>query len=457
MQIIVLGDNDVAKGLTETLAREEHDVTLVGNDSDRLEQLEEAFDIRTINGFPSYPSVLRSAGAEDADMLVAVTDNDEVNMVACEVAHALFHIPMKIARIRAAEYLDKKALFNENVIAIDVQISPEKMVTDHISRLIEYPGALQVYDFADGKVRMVLLRPYYGGVLIGKSLAEMHQVIEDIEVRVVTIFRDGHPIRLDGNTIIETGDELLFLAERDYIREVMEAFGRLDSPNNRIMIAGGGNIGLRLAENLEIKYQVKLIEHEEKRADYIANELSNTTVLHGDVSDKRMLIDENIENMDVFCAVTNDDEANIISCMQAKRLGVRQVMALVKRPAYVDLIEGSEIDIPISPQQITVGSILAHIRKGDIIKVHSLLNSSAEVIEIVAHGDDKTSKIVGKKVSEVKLPHGTAIAALIRDQATLIFTRDTIIKAEDHLLVFVEDTKRINSIEKLFQVSAIFI
>ena len=457
MQIIILGDNEVAKGLTETLAQEEHDVTLVGTDVARLTQLEEGFDIRIINGFPSFPSVLRSAGAENADMLIAVTDNDEVNMVACEVSHALFHIPMKIARIRAIEYLDKKELFTDSIIAIDVRISPEKMVTNHIGRLIEYPGALQVYDFTDGKVRMVLIRPYYGGILIGKSLAEMHEYLEDIEIRVVAIFRDRHPIKLDGNTIIETGDELLFLAVRDYIREVMEALGRLDSPNNRIMIAGGGNIGLRLAESLEAKYQVKLIEHNEARADHIASDLSNTTVLRGDVSDKRMLIDENIENMDVFCAVTDDDAANIMSCMQAKRLGVRQVVALVKRPAYFDLIEDSEIDIPISPQKITVGSILAHIRKGDIVRVHSLPNSNAEVIEIVAHGDANSSKVVGKTVSEVKLPHGAAIAAIVRHEDTLIFARDMLIEAEDHLLVFVEDTKRIGSIEKLFQVSPTFI
>jgi trk system potassium uptake protein TrkA len=457
MQIIILGDNEVAKGLTETLCNEDHDVTLVGEDADKIEQLKERFDIRTITGSPSYPNILRQAGAEDADMLIAVTDNDEVNMIACEVAHALYHTPTKVARIRALEYLDKKNLFGSDVIAIDVCISPEKMVTDHISRLIEYPGATQVYDFAEGKVRMVLLKPYYGGVLIGKALREIKASLPNIAIRVVAIFRQRTPLELTADTIIETGDELLFLCHRENIRTVMKAFGREDRRNNRIMIAGGGNIGFRLAQSLEAKYQVKIIEHNEKRANYVANDLSNTTVLHGDVSDKKLLLDENIENMDVFCAVTNDDEANIMSCMQAKRLGVRQVMALVKRFAYVELIEGSEIDIAISPQQITVGSILAHIRKGDITKVYSLPNNSAEILEIIAHGDPKTSKVVGKAIKQVKLPHGTLIAGLVRGDNDLLLVRDTVIEAEDRVIVFVENSKRVSSIEKLFQVSATFV
>ncbi len=455
MQIIILGGNEVAKGLTGTLSQEGHDVTMVDKDNRILQQMEEAFDIRTINGFPSFPSVLRSAGAENADMLVAVTESDEINMVACEVAHALFQIPFKIGRIRALEYLEKKELFSETVIPIDVCISPEKMITDHISRLIEYPGALQVYDFAGGKLRMVLIRPYYGGILIGKSLTEMQEVIKGVNLRVVAIFRDSQPLKLEGNTIIQTGDDVLFLTERDDIRSVMEAFGRSDSANNRIMIAGGGRIGFRLAEHLEVKYQVKLIEHGQQRADHIAKDLSNTTVLYGDVSDKRMLLDENIENMDVFCAVTNDDETNIMSCLQAKRLGVRQAMALVKHPAYFELMAGSDIDITLSPQQITIGSILTHVRNGDIVTVHRLPIGDAEVIEIVAHGDEKNSKVVGHSVNAVKLPRGVAIAAVVRgDDNTLIFARDVIIEPNDRVLVFIKDTKRITSIDNLFQVKS---
>ena len=453
MQIIILGDNEVSKGLATAISSNEHDVTVVGTSETALNEFAENLDIRVIHGYPSYPNVLRQAGADDADMLIAVTDNDEVNMIACEVAHALFNTPNKIARIRAAEYLDKKALFGNEVIAIDVCISPEKMITDHIVQLIAYPGAQRVYDFAGGKVRMVLIKPYYGGVLIGKALSEIKDYVKNIPLRVVAIMRDGQAIKINKNTIIETGDDLLFITGRDNIRKMMDAFGRLDRANSRIMIAGGGNIGMRLAESLQVKYQVKLVEHNQRRSDHIANELSTATVLYGDASDKKLLIDENIENMDVFCAVTNDDEANIMSCMQAKRLGVRQVMALVKRPAYADLVAGSEIDIPISPQQITVGSILAHIRKGDIVSVYNMPNSQAEVIEVVVHGDEKNSKTIGTSIREVKTPTGVSISGLIRNHSDLILERDTVIQSEDHILVFVEDSKYISGVEKLFNVS----
>lgn len=452
MQIMILGANQVAKGLVESLSKEEHDLTVVGTEDLVLRDLAERFDIRTITGSLSYPMVQRNAGAEEADMVIAVSDNDEINMIACEVAHALFHIPTKIARIRTADYLERKELFGDNKIAIDVRISPEKMITDHISRLIEYPGADQVYDFAEGKVRMVLIKPYYGGVLIGKSLAEIHQHVDDIQVRVVAIFRQGKAVNLNEQTIIETGDELLFVCQREHIRTMMDNFGRLEGTHNRVMIAGGGNIGARLAESLEAKYQVKLIEQDQARADSIANDLSNTTVLCGDVSDIRLLSDENIENMDVFVSVTNDDEANIMSCMQAKRLGVRQAIALVKRPAYLDLIKSSEIDIAISPQQITVGSILAHVRQGDINKVYTLANSTAELLDITVHQDTKSAGVLGATIRGCRLPIGAEIAGIVRGGDTLILDRDTIIEAEDQLLIFVEDSKRITAIEKLFYV-----
>lgn len=456
MEIIILGDNEVANGLTETLSKEEHNVTLVSTDADQLETMREECDIRTILGMPSYPDILSQAGAADADMLVAVTDNDEVNMVACEVAHALYDTPMKVARIRAKEYLDTPSLFGDGVVAIDVTICPEQMVTNHLSRLITYPGATQVYNFADGEIRMILIRPYYGGVLIGKSLVEISEYLE-AAVRVVSIFRDGKSLNLTGSTIIETGDQLLFLCASEDIKPIMQALGRFEHNNKHIMIAGGGNIGLRLAEALEEKYDVKVIDHNHQRTKHLANNLSSAIVLEGDVSDKKLLLNENIESMDVFCAVTSDDEANIMSCMQAKRLGVRNVVALVKQAAYVDLIDNSEIDIVISPQKIMIGSILAHIRRGDITKVYSLPIGTSEVLELVVHGNNKTSKAVGKAVNALKLPKGTSVAGIMRDNNTLLLQRDTIIEPDDKVLIFVEQSKCVAKIEDFFQVSATFI
>jgi trk system potassium uptake protein TrkA len=455
MNIIILGDNQVARGLTETLCQEDHDVTIVGTNGEALAQLSETYDVRTIEGFPSYPNILRQAGAETADMLIAVTSKDEVNMIACEVAHAIYHTPTKIARIRAHEYLDKKLLFGGDVISIDHCISPEKMITEHIVRLLTYPGALNVYDFAEGKIRMVLTKPYYGGVLIGKTLAELNEILPDTPFKVVAIFREKQSIRLKKNTVIETEDELLFLSTRDNIRSVLQALGRFDSPNKRIMIAGGGNIGFNLAQRLESTFQVKLIENNAKRADNIASEFSSTTVLVGDVSDKKLLLNENIENMDVFVAVTNDDEANIMSCLQAKQLGARQTMALVKRLAYVELIEAGDIDIAISPQQITVGSILAHIRQADIANVYTLPNFQAEIMEIVVHGSENTSKVVGSNINDLKLPSGVSIAGIIRNDNLLLNGAETIMD-NDRLLFCVEDSKRVTKIEQLLQVSATY-
>lgn len=457
MEIIILGDNEVANGLTQTLSGEEHNVTLVSTDINQLETMREECDIRTIFGMPSYPNVLAQAGAADADMLVAVTTNDEVNMVACEVAHALYDTPMKVARISAKEYLDKPSIFGEDVIAIDVTICPEQMVTNHLLRLITYPGASQVYNFADGEVRMILIRPFYGGVLIGKSLAELKDYLPSMPVSVVSIYRQGKWLKLDGHTVIETGDELLFLCANDHVRTVMQALGRFEHSNKYIMIAGGGNVGLRLAKGLEEQYDVKIIEYDHQRAKHLANNLSTTIVLEGDVSDKRLLINENIESMDVFCAVTDDDEANIMSCMQAKRLGVRHVIALVRQAAYVNLIDNSEIDVVISPQKIIIGSILAHIRKGEITKLYSLPFGTAEALEIVVQGDEKTSKVVGKKISELKLPKGTSIAGVIRDKETLLMQRETLIEQGDRALIFVEDSKYVSKVETFFHVSATFV
>ena len=456
MKIIILGDNEVANGLTETLSKEEHSVTLVSSNPEQLNTMREECDIRTILGAPSYPDILSQAGAASADMLVAVTNNDEVNMVACEVAHALFNIPMKVARVRAKEYLDVPSLFGSDVIAIDVTICPEQMVTNHLSRLITYPGASQVYNFAEGDIRMVLIRPYYGGVLIGKSLAEINQFLT-VPMRVVCLFREGKSVNLNGNTIIETGDQLLFLSASEDIKPIMQALGRFEHNNKHIMIAGGGNVGLRLAQALEASYAVKIIDHNHQRSLHLANNLTSTIVLEGDVSDKKLLVNENIESMDVFCAVTNDDEANIMSCMQAKRLGVRHVIALVQQAAYVDLIDNSEIDIVISPQKIMIGSILAHIRQGDISNVYSLPIGTAEVLELIVHGDEKNSKVVGRAINALNLPKGTSIAGIMRGKNNLHLQRDTVIEAEDKVLVFVENSKCVVKIEEFFHVKATFI
>ncbi len=457
MKIIILGAGQVGSSLAENLTSEANDITVIDKDEKTLLALQDRLDLRTITGHASHPDILRAAGADDADMLIAVTDSDETNMVACQVAYTVFHTPTKIARVRALGYLSHPQLFQQEALPVDVLISPEQLITDYIQSLIIHPGALQVLDFADKKVQLVGVRAYYGGPLVGHALSAIKQHMPSVEIRVAAIYRRNHAIIPQSNTVIEADDEVFFVAAPKCIRAMISELRRLDKPYKRIMIVGGGNIGKRLAQALENNYQVKLIDHNTIRAHDLAKELDNTIVLNGDASDGTLLTEENIDNTDIFCAVTNDEEANILSAMLAKRLGARKVMALINRTAYVDLIQGGEIDIAISPQQSTISSLLAHVRRGDVVKVHSLRRGAAEAIEAIAHGDKTTSKVVGRQIHELKLPHGTTIGAIVRGENVIIAHHDTIIEPEDHVILFLIDKKYISDVEKLFQVGITFI
>jgi len=457
MKIIVLGAGQVGASVAENLAREANDITVVDVDVKALQDLQDRFDLRTVVGHASHPDVLRRAGAEDADMVLAVTNSDETNMVACQVAYTLFHTPTKIARVRAREYVAYSQLFTQEALPIDMLISPEQVVIDHVRRLIEYPGALQVLDFADGLVRLVAVKAYYGGPLVGHELRELKEHMPGIKSRVAAIFRRGTPIIPQGDTVIEVDDEVFFIAAKDDIRAVMSELRKLDKPIKRIILVGGGNIGKGLAAALEDRYQVKLIDHNTERTRRISEELDKTLVLLGDAADEELLLEENIESTDIFCAMTNDDEANILSAMLAKRLGAKKVMTLINRAAYVDLVESGEIDIAVSPHQATIGGLLAHVRRGDVVVVHSLRRGAAEAIEAIAHGDKNSSKVVGRSVEEIKLPRGTSIGIIVRGEEVLVAHHDTVIEAEDHVILFLIDKKRITEVERLFQVGVTFL
>ncbi|HHI94047.1 MAG TPA: Trk system potassium transporter TrkA [Gammaproteobacteria bacterium] len=457
MKIIILGAGQVGTSVAEVLATEASDITVVDIDETKLEALRDRLDIGTVVGEAAHPEVLARAGAEDADMILAVTNSDEINMIACQVAYTLFHTPTKIARVRSIGYLSHPQLFTQEALPVDVLISPEQLVTDYVQRLIEHPGALQVLDFAGGKVQLVAVRAYYGGLLVGQALKTLREHMPGIETRVAAIYRRGHAIAPDGDTVIEADDEVFFIAAKRHIRVVMKELRRLDRPVKRVILAGGGNIGTRLAKALEYKYQVKLIDHNAERSKRISIDLEKTIVLHGDAADEELLMDENIEHTDVFCAVTNDDEANILSAMLAKRLGAQKVMALINRAAYVDLVQSGIIDIAISPQQATIGSLLTHVRRGDVTAVHSLRRGAAEAIEAVAHGDERSSKVVGRAIENIKLPVGTNIGAIVRDDKVVIAHHDTVIEADDHVILFVVDKERIPDVERLFQVGVTFL
>jgi len=458
MKIIILGAGQVGSSAAYHLSREEaNEVTVVYMRPDVLRELQDRLDIRTVVGHAAYPEVLERAGANDADIIVALTDTDETNMIACQVAYTTFHTATKIARIRAAEYMSAKNLFAQDAIPIDVRISPEQLVCEYIEQLILYPGTSQVLDFAGGRVRLVGVMADRDGLLVGQRIATLKDHIPNTEMRIAAIYRDGQAMLPDGDTVIQEGDEVFFIADRKDIRVFMSEMRRLEDPVRRVVIAGGGNIGVRLALALEQTNQVKIIERDPKRARVISEQVNKAIVLVGDAADEELLLEENVDNVDVFCALTNSEETNILSSMLAKRLGAHKVMALINRTSYVDLVESSSIDIAISPQQVTIGSLLAHVRRGDVVKVHSLRRGAAEAIEAIAHGTEAQSHVVGRKIEEIDLPKGAVIVALVRNEQVIMAHHDTVIDTDDHVILFMTDRRKIEQIEMLFQVSVSFV
>ena len=453
MNIIILGAGQVGGSLTEHLTDEKNDVTVVDSSETALRQLQDRLDIRTIKGDASKPTTLAEAGAERADMLIAVTDSDEVNMLACSIAFTLYQTPTKICRIREVDYLkEEKRLFQSGAIPVDVTISPEHLVTDAIHQLILNPGSLQVLDFAGGKIRLVAVRAIDGGPIVGRELQEIREHMPSVDTRVAAIFRKSqNAIIPTGSTVVEPEDEAFFIAASENIRAVTSELRKLDAPYKRVMIAGGGKIGASLAKQLEANYQVKVIELNYNRCRQLSEDLEESIVLNGSASDSKFLQQENIANTDVFCALTNNGESNIMMSMLAKRLGAKKVITLITNPAYAELV-GQEIDIAISPQQITISSLLTHVRKGDISNVHSLRRGAAEALEITAHGSPKTSKVVGRRLDELDLPSGTTVGAILRGNEVIIAHGHVVVEEDDHVILFLTDPTKISLVEKLFVV-----
>ncbi len=453
MKILILGAGQVGSTAAFSLAREEaNEVTIVDRNPDVLRELQDRLDVRTVVGNASYPEVLERAGGREADMVIALTSSDEINMIACQIAYTLFRTPTRIARIRARALMSHEELFGPSGIPVDVAISPASLVTDYIEQLLRFPGALQVLEFADGKVKLVATRAHRDGALVGHPLRDLPKHIPNVGSRVVAIYRGGRGILPDGDTVVEEDDEVFFIAARKDARRVLREMRKLDDPVKKVVIAGGGNIGLDLARALEGSVQVKVIERDWQRARRISDRLSRAVVLHGDSADEELLLEENVDSADAFVAVTNAEEANILSAMLAKRLGTRKVMALINKIAYAELVESGSVDIAISPQQITLGTLLAHVRRGDVVRVHSLRRGAAEAIEAIAHGNARESKVVGRRIDEIDLPRGATISAVVRGDEVLMAHHDTQILADDHVILFIADRRQIDEVERLFEV-----
>jgi len=457
VKIVILGAGQVGASVAESLVSEHNDITVVDLDAARLHALQDRLDLRTVIGSASHPSVLTEAGIEDADLLIAVTQSDETNLVACKLAAKLFNVPRRIVRVRATDFLNDEKVLGPDGFEVDLSICPEQVLTDYIVKLVEFPEALQVLDFAGGRVSLVAVRAYQGGPLVGHPIKDLRQHIPGIDTRIVAIFRKDAAVAPDGDTLVEANDEVFCLAAAKDIRQVMRELRRMDQPVKRVMIAGGGNIGLRLARALESGYSVRILEHNKRRCEALAAKLERTLVLNGDGTDEELLEEENVGEMDLFVAVTNDDENNIMSSLLAKRMGARRVVSLINRRSYVDLVQGAQIDIAISPAQATIGKLLAHVRRGDVVAVHSLRRGAAEALEAVVHGDRDSCRVTDRRIEEIDLPAGTTIGAIVRGEEVLMAHHDTRILAEDHVIVFVADKKILPRVERLFQVGARFL
>jgi|TARA_B110000116_G_scaffold57604_1_gene49112 trk system potassium uptake protein TrkA len=452
MNILILGAGQVGSTTAAQLAKEENnDVTVVDVDPEKLDKLASKSDLRVIEGNASYPKTLKAAGADSADMLIAVTSSDEVNMVACQIVSTLFNTQTKIARIRAAAYTDRPELFSENDIPVDFAISPEDLITDYIIEVIQHPGAFQVLDFAGGKIRMVGVKTKQQGFLVDNPIRHLHDHLGNEKVRIAAIYREGLMIAPEGDTIIRKGDEVYFIAAPEDIDHMITEFNPDQEKARNIVIAGGGRIGLRLASKLEDDNHVKLIEKSTARAKKLSEILESTIVLKGDSSDDALLKEENIDNNDVFVATTNSEEANILSAMVAKKMGSKKVMALINKDSFSGLMETDSIDIAISAEQITVSSLLSHIRKGDVVKVHSLKRGGAEALEAIAHSHEH-SNVVGKMVGDINLPEGSFITAIVSSQGEIkTVHHTTFIEEDDHVVVFIDNRDTITEIETIFE------
>lgn len=456
MNIIILGAGQVGSSLAELLAKDNNDVTVVDLDSTHLKKLQDRLDIRTVHGHASHPDILESAGLEDADMLIAATQNDETNILACQIAHLLHKTQTKIARVRSRNYLDHPELFNRQsdtfAVPIDVMISPENLVKDYIIQLVSHPGSLQVVDFAEGKVRLVAIRANPDSHLVGKTISEIkHYLPKDVRTRIVAIYRQNAAILPIGNEVILTHDEIFFLAEPKHIEIIVEEFRHSKiRPSRNILIAGGGNIGFNLAQELEQQHNVKIIDHNLEQAIQLAEQLDDTIVIQGDVSDRNLLLEENIDEIDLFIAVTNSDEANIISGMLAKKLGVRRVIALVNNQSYVELIQLNGIDIALSADQITTSRLLHYMRQGDTVKAFTLRRGAAEVMEVIVHGSENSSQLIGRTIGCIAWPKAMTIGCIIRDEQVMIAHRNLVIEAEDHIILFLNDRSLAADVTALF-------
>lgn len=453
MKVIVCGAGQVGFNIARYLSGENNDVTVVDRSPDLVRRISDSLDVKGIVGHASHPDSLQQAGAEGADILIAVTQADEVNMMACQVAHSLFNLPTKIARVRHQSYLNPmwRKLFSREHMPIDVIISPEIEVARAVTRRLDVPGAFEMISLAEDRVKLVGVRCHEKCPIINTPLRQLTQIFPDLNIVIVGMTRQNRAIVPTADDEMLAGDEVYFVVDSDQLARAMAAFGHEETGARRLLIFGGGNIGLFLAKQVESDYpwvNTKMIEATPERAEAIVAELKKTVVLHGDVLEPEILEEANVGSADTVVAVTNDDETNILASLLAKRYGCGRTIALINKATYEPLITTLGIDVIVSPRNITVSTILQHVRRGRIHSVHTLREGFGELIEAEAM---KTSSLVGAPLRDADIPPGVLIGAIVRDGQVISPRGDTVIEPKDRVVLFAA-AEAVRKVEKMFSV-----
>ena len=447
MKVVILGAGKVGESLARNLSQDGYDISIVDLDKKKIDYLQDRLDVAAIQGHAAHPNSFKKSGADEGTIVIAVTNNDEVNIAACQIAKTQFSVKKTICRFKDTTYLGCLDSFGENMI--DIPISPENEVTSHLKELIVHPGAEQIEEFADGKVKLVSVKVKKSGKLVDRALRTIEDDMPGIQSYIPSIYRKGKPFIPSGDTIVKEGDEVYFVTASENVDAVVNEM-RLEQGYSRVMIIGGGKIGFNLAKQLEKSYKVKLIESNEERCEEISRDLEKTIVLRGKGADQELLKSENIAQVDVFCALTNDDESNIMASLLAKKLGATKTMVILNNPSYVNILPGF-VDSCIAPHRLTVSSVLQHLREGDVAQdVILKMHSGAEALEGVVHANEHTIDYFGKSIKELPLPAEASIGAIVRKGVVVMPSSEVELCIEDHLIIFLSNKEKVKEVEKLF-------
>jgi trk system potassium uptake protein len=440
MRIIILGTGPVACTLAGELSKRGHAVTVVDDCQGPLDQLKQHYDLATVFGRPSYPDVLHEAGAKHADVLLAVSDSDELNMVSCQVAHSLFSVPKKIARIKSPHYFVRRELFGNLHMPIDIFINPENLLAQLIKGLIKVPQSTYFSSLAHTDYLLIGLHIGPDSQLINLTFASHSLAIKDLVVPVIAMYRDKKLMRTFKNRHVRVHDELYFLIEAVHLDQFVAHLYSNLMTTETVLLAGGGHVGLATAKGLAQEYTVKVIDRNYGRCQYLSEQLEGVVILHGDVTDRQLIEQEHIEHCDVYCALTNDDEDNILSALQARYLGAKRIISLVNRSNYVDVLEHDYLHVTVSPQHETIYAILSHLTFPGVLKVHGLVGRGAELIEMrVLPSMQKT--MVGKKISTLCRHADVHCVAIMREGHCLVEHLAKSVCRLDDVIIFLVATK----------------